>query len=549
MITVAEYISKFLSDKGVRHVFGYQGGAVMKIIDAIAGNPAIEYIQNYHEQGSAFCANAYAQICGVGVAISTSGPGATNLLTGIVNAYFDSIPVIFITGQDHLCNIKSNKSCRTNGFQDLNIVNIAKTITKYAKLIDSPESIRYELEKAYHLAVSDRPGAVLIDVPYDIQSMQIDENNLAGFDICSRVNDDIINLNEFVKIVKSAKKPLILAGGGIRMANAVEEFNEFIEKTNIPVITTLTGKDSTDKAYGFSGFYGNSCANLALKNTDLLIALGTRFGVQQIGVFQKKYTEADIIRVEIDESEIGRTFINEKLVIKSDLKKFFNKVNKIKLASDYKKWHYRIQQWNEEYRNNICVKSERIDPVDCIRNLTKYFDENTVVTTDVGANQMWVAQALNIEKNQRFLTSSALGAMGYSLPAALGASYAVNGNVVAFMGDGGFQMNMQELNLIASKRRNIKCVVFNNSTLGLIRQIQSYTTKKYIGTESKDFICPNIEKLADCYGLNYIKIETVKDFEKLKVVFNNVEPYLIEVVVDINATALNSYNDTALKII
>lgn len=547
MITVAEYISNFLSAEGVRQVFGYQGGAALKIIDAISKNPDLEYIQNFHEQGSAFCANATGQLSHIGVAVATSGPGATNLITGIANAYLDSIPVLFITGQDHLRNIKNNTGYRTNGFQDLDIISIVKPITKYAKLIENPEDIKYELQKACYFAKNGRKGAVLIDIPYDIQSEKIEEKILKSFIAPESESYTIADIKKFADIIKSAKKPLILAGGGIRSANAVEEFNEFATKTNIPVITTLNGKDCTDKAYGFSGFYGNSCANLALKNADLLIALGTRFGVQQTGSDIKAYTEANIIRVEIDNNEIGRTAIKEDLIIEADLKEFFSQINKIVFNSEYADWHTQLKNWDKKYRDNICIKSTGIDPIDFIRNLSAYYSANSVITTDVGVNQMWVAQAYKKQDNQRFLTSSALGSMGYSLPAAIGASYLTDDVVVAYMGDGGLQMNLQELNLLAIKRYNIKCVVFNNSTLGLIKQIQSYTTKNYIGTESDDFRCPDLEKLANCYNLKYVKIETVDDYLKIQKVFESKEPYIIDVSIDNNAKALNTYNDIALK--
>ena len=301
MITVAGYIAKFLKEKRVNHIFGFQGSAMLKMLDEIVGE-GIEYIQNFNEQASGFGADAYARINGIGAAIATSGPGAVNLIGGIANAYFDSVPVMFITGQDYSSGILANNGARQNGFQDMGIVSMVKPITKYAVLLEKPENIRYELEKAYYYAITDRKGAVLIDVPIDVQFKEIDETSLKGFQKSDKKVSDY-KIDKVISLLKKSKRPVILAGGGIRCANTVNELKKFVNESKIPVVTTLNGIDVLEDIVGFSGLYGNSEANLAIKNADLIIALGARFSLKQIGKKKEQYNiDAKIIHVDIDEA-------------------------------------------------------------------------------------------------------------------------------------------------------------------------------------------------------------------------------------------------------
>lgn len=547
MITVAEYVAKFLVSKGVKHIFGFQGSAMLKMLDEVV-NVGIEYIQNFNEQASGFAADSYARVRNdIGVAIATSGPGAVNLIGGIANAYFDSIPVMFITGQDYSTGILAGNKARQNGFQDMDIVSMVKPVTKYAVLLDKPENIRYELEKAYYYATSGRKGSVLIDIPIDIQFKEIDENSLKGFEKPLKNKCDY-KINNVINLLKSAKKPVILAGGGIRTADAINEFRTFINKTNIPVISSLNGIDSFENIIGFSGLYGNSEANLSIKNTDLIIAMGARFSLKQIGKKKEQYNiNAKIIHVDIDEAEINRTFMKEDISVIADLKEFLKEINKQEIKLDIQDWIKQVENWKKLYKDTVCVSKKLIDPVEFVREISKYADDKAVFTADVGANQMWVAQGLRLKENQRLLNSAGFGAMGYSLPAGIGVSYLAP-EVISFMGDGGFQMNLQELNTLALRRNNIKCVIFNNNNLGLMRDVQlRYYNNHFYGNNEQEFTCPDLKKLANTFNIKYLKIENENDFINFKNIFEDKEPYLIDVRVDKDTIPLNRYDDEALK--
>ncbi len=546
MITVAKYIAKFLISKDVKHIFGFQGSAMLKILDE-AASLGINYIQNFNEQASGFAADAYARVNKkLGVAIATSGPGAVNLIGGIANAYQDSIPVLFITGQDYLTSLKNDNGARQNGFQDLDIVSAVKNLTKYAVLLDDPNNVKYELEKAYYLATNGRCGSVLIDVPIDVQFMEVDENNLKGFEIPKKEEFDY-KINDVIKLLKNSKRPVILAGGGIQTSCAKEELKELNLKTKIPVVTTLMGGDCFEDKLGFSGLHGNSVSNLAILKADLILALGTRLSIKQTGKIKENYTNANIVHVDIDKTELKRTFLNETLSIKGDVKEFLNKINKENFSINIENWLSLIEEWKNKFEDTICDKNSKLDPVIFLREITKYIKDDTVITTDVGANQMWTNQALRLKNNQRLLNSGGFGAMGYSLPAAIGASY-VAPLCVSITGDGGLQMNLQELNTLSLRRNNVKCFVFNNNNLALMRDCQKrYYNSHFWGNNEKEFTCPDIKKLADTFNLKYEKIEDKDDFSKLKDIFSNNEPYLIDVILDKDTKLLNRYDDKALK--
>ena len=541
-MTVAEYVVKFLEEHGVRHVFGYPGGAVLKIIDALAANKNIEYVQNYHEQASSFCADAYSRVSGnIGVALATSGPGATNLITGIANAQLDSIPVLFITGQEFSSRIKKNEEVRSHGFQDLDIVSVVKPITKYSTIIMDCKKIAYELEKAFFIAKSGRPGAVLIDIPIDVQFELIDTERLVHFEIpedcIPNVDTDVVS--KFINMVTSAKRPVILGGGGINIAGAHNEFNDFVKKTNIPVVLTLNGLDVYKDYYGFSGLYGNTWANLAVYHADLLIVLGARLGQHQVGKLKSEYSNAKVIHVDIDSFELGRALL-EDLSIQANLNIFLSQINaalKDKTMPIFKEWHLKLDLWRlaylaEDVEENKC-KGEDLSPIHLIQEATKFLDENAVVTADVGQNQMWVAQAFRPSGSQRLLNSSGLGSMGYGLPAAIAAKICMpKASVVAFMGDGGFQINMQELQFITLHKLDIKIFVFNNGVLGLIKSSQDkYFEGRSAGCEYPNFGCPNLKIISEAYQLGYYKIASKSDMSNLEIAMLTTGPVLIEVAV------------------
>jgi acetolactate synthase I/II/III large subunit len=548
-MNLAQYVAQFLVAKKVRHVFGFQGGAILKLLDEMVATGQIEYLQNYHEQASAFCADAYSRVTGnLGVALATSGPGATNLITGIANAQFDSIPTLFITGQDYTTNVLRDNGARQNGFQDLDIVSIVRPITKYAIQVTDAARIRYELEKAYWMAKSGRPGAVLLDIPIDIQFKDVNPATMEGF---PTDHDSFHNIDttEIVRLIEGARRPVILIGGGVRVANAHEEVQRLAALSRIPVICTVNGLDVVEGNYGFSGLHGNTCANLAVQNADLLLALGVRFGQRQVGKVPETYTRAKIVHVDIDDRELGRIFADE-LSIRADLKPFLRQLlaDLAKRAlSDSSEWHEQIRLWRQKYRTNAYLNKEQVDPVQAVEAIMPLLTNEAIITSDVGQNQMWVAQGFRGKAGQRLLNSCGLGSMGYSLPAAIGAKTACpDRQVIAFMGDGGLQMNLQELQFIAQRQLDIKCIVFNNNTLGMMREVQKrYYNEHYYGANPREFACVHLARLAHAYDLGYHRIDSLASIARLGTVFADDRPCIVDIAVALDSQLSNRYDEAA----
>lgn len=543
---VSEYIAKIVAGR-VNHIFGYQGSAALKLIDSMVAN-GVEYVQTYHEQAAALAADAYARTTGkLGVAIATSGPGATNLVTGIANAYYDSIPTLFITGQDYLSSINGHPKARQNGFQAADVVGICTPITKYAKLITSPDEVPFELGKAIYLAESGRPGPVLLDIPMDIQFKEIPEEH-STFVAPREDEPDIQSVAiEVLARLKVAKRPVILAGGGVRLAGAVNVFRHIAEQTRIPVITTLNALDVYAGAHSFAGLYGNTSANLIANNADVLLVLGSRLGLRQVTKFKADYTSASVIHVDIDPHERNRGLASD-LFITAHLKPFLSTldslcVNEQPLASQ--EWLDIVNRWDAQYLSNSQVNTAGLDPVALVRAITSQCTESTIFTADVGQNQMWVAQGFQMRGEQRLLNSSGHGAMGFSLPAAIGAKYAApERHVLAFTGDGGLMMNIQELQTLAHRRLGIKCVVFNNNTLGMMREVQAlYYGSRFIGSCKKDFACPSLSLQAKAYGLGYAQVNNLGDIGQLTAALTDHEPWIIDISLPLDSRALNRYDE------
>jgi acetolactate synthase-1/2/3 large subunit len=550
---VTDYISKYLKDYGVQHVFGFQGGAITPLIDALVNN-GIDYIQNYHEQAAGFSADAYARIRNtLGVVVVTNGPGITNLISGIANSHLDSSPCLFISGQIKTFDINTSPGIRQNGFQEIDAVNMVKGITKYAVTVKEAGRIKYELAKAIHIATTGRKGAVLLDLPLDIQQEDINENNLEEYQIISNQKAQDYQIDKIIGLIKNSKKPLIIAGGGIQSSGSYELFRKFSNLTHIPNVATLMGLDAvTQLSYGFSGLYGNTYANLAVYNADLLIILGSRLAKRQI-VDTKKYNRGgSIVHIDIDENEIEHNLKTD-IKIHADLKSFlfyFNEyIENNNISFDaYMSWDQKLKGWKKKYYDNPCLNKDGLDPVRVIRKISKYIDENSIISSDVGQNQMWIAQSFEVKEGQRLLNSGGLGCMGFSLPAAIGAKIAApERKMFAFMGDGGFQMNLQELQLISQRRLSVKIVIFNNNTLGMIQEGQIfYYNKRYYGTRI-GYHAPNFMGLAETYNIKYICIEKLSETDTLKNIFNDENPYIIEILIQQNPTLLlNRYNEQAI---
>ena len=415
----SDFIIEELYRNGTTKIFGYIGGMIAHLVDSIYKNPNVEMINTVTEQGAGFAAEGYARANDTfSVAIATSGPGATNLITPIANCYFDSTPVLFITGQVNTYEYRKYPNIRQNGFQETNIVDMVKPVTKYAKMITNVEDIKYEIQKALYTMQSGRKGPVLLDIPMDIQRLEVDEKTLKGF-ICPPKSKYQTNVEDVEKAIKTANRPLVLVGNGVSLANAKEELKVFLQKSKLPVVESLHGISSVEKYEnnaGLIGTYGNRYGNLALADCDTLLVLGARLDIRQTGSDLSVFENKNIIQVDIDENELACDKL-KKTVIKSDIKVFLKELNKFDFELNIDEWNKQICDWKCRYDDNSKYFSV------ANKFLTKIFEnskENDIFTADVGQNQMWTAQSAKLKAGQKFLTSGGHGCMGFALPAAVG---------------------------------------------------------------------------------------------------------------------------------
>jgi|GEM_PF-94878 len=535
---LSDYIASFLIAKGCKYVFGYQGGAVTHLVDSIYSYPDIKFISTCHEQAAAFAAEGYARAAkgagGLGVAIATSGPGATNLITGIASAYFDSIPCLYLTGQVNTYEYKGDAPVRQMGFQETDIVEIVKPVTKYAVRITDPEHIRHTLEKAVHIALDGRKGPVLIDIPMDIQRAEIDTTTLKAFKPDYPHNASC-NISKVIRLLNASKRPVLLAGGGVRLSGACDALEKVANALRIPVVSSLMGKDAFDNSSnlyaGMLGAYGNRYANLTVANCDLIFALGTRLDSRQVGTKPETFARAaKVIRVDIDDAELSRSIKDDEWKIHADVLWFLTKLldSRKQIQTDTSDWLSRITSYKQRYRS-YSTRSFG-DPNFLMVKFSRLMGKNDVVCLDVGQNQMWAAQSLCIAQGRRLLTSGGMGAMGFSIPCAVGAYYGgTSGTVYAFCGDGGAQMNIQELEVIRRNNIPVKIIVLNNRSLGMIRHFQEmYFDRRYHATMA-DYSAPDFCKLAAIYGIKSCRIQRMSGFAQAKELLADNGPALIEV--------------------
>ena len=518
----SDYIVDFLLSRNITDVFGYPGGMVTHLMDSLSKSSVRSHV-TYHEQGAAFAACGYAQTTGnVGVAYATSGPGATNLLTGICNAYFDSIPTLFITGQVNSFEYKGDLGVRQRGFQETDIVSMASPVTKYAVRITDASRLRWYLEYAFYIAMEGRRGPVLLDIPMDIFRADIDPSSLEGFDIPSYERN--ASYDELLKVLSEAERPVILAGSGIKTAGVTRGLNEVARRLNIPVVTTMLAVDAAPDSYGFIGAYGNRTANFIVAKSDLVISLGARLDVRQTGAKRENFApDAKIVRVEIDKGELSLKAHANEIQIHADVKDVLN----ILLNAEAKD----LTGWNK-----VCAKiREELKDIDdrlpnkLVSKISEVIPGDSVITTDVGQNQVWVAQSFKVKDGQRIFFSGGHGAMGYSLPAAIGCAVADGKDVYSFSGDGGIQMNIQELQTIAREKLPVKIILFNNSALGMIRHFQEmYFEDNYAQTVPEGgYTVPDFKAISEAYKIPYRSVRNEEDIDgKL---FDVVGPLFVEV--------------------
>ena len=504
----SDYIVEYLLKKKITDVFGYPGGMVTHLMDSFSKSPIRAHV-TYHEQGAAFAACGYAQETGkVGVAYATSGPGATNLITGICNAYFDSIPTLFITGQVNTFESKGDLGVRQRGFQETDIVSIVKPVTKYAVRITDADKLRYHLDEAFHIASEGRKGPVLLDIPMNIFRAEVDPDALEGF--VPSEDRSGTSFDELKAALAASSRPVLLAGSGIKSAGAVELLNKVASKLNIPVITTMLAVDTVRNSYGFIGAYGSRTANFIAAKSDLVISLGARLDVRQIGARREQFAPgARIVRVEIDKDELSLKAHDDEIQINADVKDVLDAILDAKTKD--------LELWNMicgKIRDELAFIDDRL-PNRFVHNISKVIPEGSVITTDVGQNQVWVAQSFGVKKDQRIFFSGGHGAMGYSLPAAIGCALASGKEVYSFQGDGGIQMNIQELQTVARENIPVKIILFNNSALGMIRHFQEmYFDNNYVQTVPEGgYTVPDFEAVAGAYKIPYKCVTSPEDID------------------------------------
>ena len=548
-IKISDYIIEFLLSKNINKTFGYIGGAIAHIYHSIDKYKEMEIINCIHEQGAGFAAEGYARITGKsGVAFATSGPGATNLITPIGSCYFDSVPTMFITGQVNTYEYKYDKPVRQIGFQETDIVSIIKPIVKYAVMVDKVEDIRYELEKAYYLSQEGRKGPVLVDIPMNIQRTEVDISSLKSFFDSNEYFElennkkEKNNVDEVINLLKESKRPIVLIGGGVRLSNANVELLNYVEKYSIPVVYSLMGKDAISEDYkynlGLIGSYGNRYGNLALANSDLILVLGSRLDTRQTGTSLDTFArEAKIIQVDVDKNELGSK-IKIDIEINSDVKDFIATLNKYEINIDITEWLKKLKEYKNKFSSTVGIDNNLKIPNYVVSIISKYLQDEDICV-DVGQHQMWTAQSLNIKATQRVLFSGGMGAMGFALPASIGACIGSNKRTVVIAGDGGIQMNIQELEVINRRKLPIKIFVLNNKNLGMVRQFQElYFDKKYLGTID-DYSVPNFVDITKAYGIKARKIDNISKLEiELKDIFSSNEPELINIELPVEMTTV-----------
>lgn len=526
----ADVLIQLLKEHQVDLIFGYPGGAVLPIYDALYRNP-IPHILARHEQGAIHAAEGYARVTGKpGVVIATSGPGATNLVTGIADAMMDSLPLVIFTGQ------VATTVIGTDAFQEADIIGITQPITKHNYQVKDLEDLPRIIREAFHIASTGRPGPVVIDFPKNIATASADsidcsiqEINLPGYQ--PTIQPNYLQIQKVVAAIHQAKKPLFLIGAGVVGAKATAELTKLLDKTGIPFVNTLLGLGAVPASYprflGMAGMHGTVTANMAIQQCDLLINIGARFDDRLTGNLEGFAPHAKVVHIDIDPAEIGKN-VETDIPVVADAKQAILSLLAYEYAShDQTEWNQELQQMKVNYPLHYRedgLKAQQI--LEIVHQVTK---GKAIVATDVGQHQMWTAQYYGFEDANKWITSGGLGTMGFGFPAAIGAQLAFPEEcVVAVVGDAGFQMTLQELSLLQEYRLPVKVLILNNQSLGMVRQWQkAFFEERY--SQSLIPVQPDFVKLAAAYDLKGVKIETLEQAEQqLPELLLSDEPVIID---------------------
>jgi acetolactate synthase I/II/III large subunit len=535
-VRVSDFIADYLEEKiGVKSVFLLSGGGMMHLIDSLANRNKMNYYCNHHEQASAMAAEGYSRFSNnLGVCYATSGPGATNLLTGIVGAWVDSSPVLFLTGQanTHQTIQGSNiNGLRQFGTFEVDIVPIVKPVTKFATVVEDPKMIKYYLEEAITIATSDRPGPVLLDVPLNIQGALINPNELIGYEPqptkLNGPNDE--ELNEVLQAINRSEKPLILAGNGIRISNSVGIFRKLVEKFKIPIVTTQLGKDiieyNNPYFIGHPGVKGDRAGNLAIQNADLIISIGSSLHAQTTGYELEKFApNAFKIQIEVDNSLLERENVGVNLKIKSEISNFINLLlekEKFNFGDKHELWRNQCQKWKTSYDVSQEPHEREINgPInlyDFIQVLNEELKGNEAIVTDAGSTYYALGQGIKIKGTQRYIVSGGLGAMGYALPSSIGIATSNQNSTICVTGDGSLQTNIQELQVLKHYNFDIKLFIINNNGYVSIRNTQnSFFNGNFVGSDPNSGVSlPALDKIAKAYEIPYFEVDDINTLKNV----------------------------------
>lgn len=520
MMTVADYVAEQLADRGVDAAFELVGGMITHLLDALYRAGRVRIVSMHHEQAAAFAAEGWARMKpGIpGVALATSGPGATNLLTAVGSCYFDSIPAVFLTGQVNVNEQKGDSGVRQLGFQETDIVAMASPVTKWAARVQSPDEVEEALERAFRTAQEGRPGPVLLDIPMNVQraEMPVRAGTPAGNGVhpptpAASPGETASFLSELAASLRRARRPLVLAGGGVRSSLSAEQAVLFFERLGVPVVTSLMGLDLLAAAHplrvGLIGSYGNRWANWALEHSDWVLVLGSRLDVRQTGADLDSFTRGKtFFQVDCDAAEVGNRIPVQRALI-AHLKPFFEAATALPPWQDAEGWLAKIRTMQTRWPDtDEAAGIGGIDPNELVRRVTEESAPAGCFVSDVGQHQMWAAQSARLRGGQRLLNSGGMGAMGFALPAAIGACVASGAPAVVFTGDGSVQLNIQELQTLRTQGLPVKIVIFNNGAYGMVRQFQeAYFGERYQSTVW-GYEAPDFTRVATAYGIPALRV-------------------------------------------